>query len=282
MAGTADPSNAFTVDLEEWFHVCGVEPLRFERWDALPSRVELTTRRLLDMLDGAEVRATFFILGWIADRFPHLVDAVRQAGHEIGSHGHRHVRAYDLGHDAFRRDLRASVQALLAAGVASVSHFRAPEWSVNERSLWALDVLAQEGFRLDASMAPLAIVGSLRFPRYPHVRETSAGPIVEVPPLVRDRFGHVMPFGWGWGLRMSSPRAVLAEIERLNRAGHPAVLTVHPWEIDPDPPRVRLPAGLHFAHYFRLGGFAERLRGILAAGRFGPIGHLAPAVPAGT
>ena len=152
---------------------------------------------------------------------------------------------------------------------------------MNDRSLWALAVLVEEGFRLDASMAPLTMVGSLSSPRYPHVRQTAAGPIVEVPPLVADRFGRVMPLGWGWGLRMSSPRRVLDAIERVNRRGQPAVLTVHPWEIDPDPPRVRLPARLHFAHYFRIGGFADRLRTILSGGHFGPIGRIAPAAPAG-
>ena len=128
-------------------------------------------------------------------------------------------------------------------------------------------------------MAPLKMVGSLRYPRHPHVRRTGAGPILEVPPLVADRFGQVMPLGWGWGLRMSSPRRVLHAIDRLNRSGLPAVLTVHPWELDPDPPRVRLPAGLRFAHYFRLAGFADRLRAISSGGRFGPIGAIAPAAP---
>ncbi|PYR28763.1 MAG: polysaccharide deacetylase family protein [Acidobacteria bacterium] len=281
LAGPADPQNAFTVDLEEWFHVCGVEPLRFERWTTLPSRVEPTTRWLLDALDRANVCATFFIVGWVAERFPELVEAVRDAGHEIGSHGHAHRRVYELDAEAFRRDLQASVRALKAAGAGDVSLFRAPEWSVNDRSLWALAVLVEEGFRLDASMAPLTMVGSLSSPRYPHVRQTAAGPIVEVPPLVADRFGRVMPLGWGWGLRMSSPRRVLDAIERVNRRGQPAVLTVHPWEIDPDPPRVRLPARLHFAHYFRIGGFADRLRTILSGGHFGPIGRIAPAAPAG-
>jgi polysaccharide deacetylase family protein (PEP-CTERM system associated) len=281
LARSGGPHNAFTVDLEEWFHVCGVEPLRFERWATLPSRVEPTTRWLLDALDRAEVRATFFIVGWVAERFPRLVEAVRDAGHEIGSHGHAHRRVYELDGEAFRRDLQASVQALQAAGVEDVSLFRAPEWSVNNRSLWALDVLVEEGFRLDASMAPLPIVGSLSFPRHPHVRQTAAGPIVEVPPLVADRFGQVMPLGWGWGLRMSSPRRVLDAIERLNRRGQPAVLTVHPWEIDQEPPRVRLPAPLHFAHYFRMGGFADRLRTILSGSAFGPIGRIVPAASAG-
>ena len=281
LAGSGDPHNAFTVDLEEWFHVCGVEPLRFERWATLPSRVEPTTRWLLDALDRADVRATFFVVGWVAERFPRLVEAVRDAGHEIGSHSHAHRRVYELDGEAFRCDVRASVRALKAAGVEDVSMFRAPEWSVNNRSLWALDVLVEEGFRLDASMAPLAMVGSRSFSRHPHVRQTAAGPIVEVPPLVADRFGQVMPLGWGWGLRMSSPRRVLDAIERLNHRGQPAVLTVHPWEIDPEPPRVRLPARLHFAHYFRLSGFSNRLRAILSGGSFGPVGRIMPTALAG-
>jgi polysaccharide deacetylase family protein (PEP-CTERM system associated) len=276
--GPAHADTAFTVDLEEWFHVCGVGgALAFERWDQLPARVVPTTQSLLDLLDRAGVRATFFIVGWIAERYPRLVESVQNAGHEIGSHGYRHQRVYELDGEAFRHDLRASVNALNAAGVAAVRCFRAPEWSVNDRSLWALDTLVEEGFTVDASMAPLKMVGSLRYPRHPHVRRTGAGPILEVPPLVADRFGQVIPLGWGWGLRMSSPRRVLLAIDRLNRSGRPAVLAVHPWELDPDPPRVRLPVGLGFAHYFRLAGFAHRLRTIISGGRFGPIGAIAQA-----
>ena len=267
--------NAFTVDLEEWFHICGVDgPLAPPHWDRLPSRVDLTTRLVLDLLDRAKVRATFFVVGWVADRHPRLIELVRSAGHEIGSHGHGHARAYDLGPDAFRTDLRASLASLRAIGVPAVSCFRAPEWSINSRSLWALDSLAAEGFSRDASMAPVRIVGDVRYPRVPHVRHTSAGALVECPPLVADRFGHVVPMGWGWGLRMSSPRRVLRTIETVNRRGEPAVLTVHPWEVDPDPPRVRLPPRLQFAHYFRLTGFRDRLHAILNGTDFGPIGDL--------
>jgi len=114
----------------------------------------------------------------------------------------------------------------------------------------------------------------VRFPRQPHVRETAHGRIVEVPPLVADRFGQVMPLGWGWGLRMSSPLRVLRAIGTLNDRGQPAVLTIHPWELDPDPPRVTLPLRLYFAHYFRMGGFRERLSTILAGASFGPISTL--------
>jgi polysaccharide deacetylase family protein (PEP-CTERM system associated) len=265
-------TNIFTVDLEDWFHVCGVSALSREMWSGLPSRVEHTTRWLLDTLDASDIRATFFVLGWIADQHPQLVKAISSAGHEIGSHGHEHMRVYDLTPEGFTQDLRRSMAALNAAGVAKVSAYRAPEWSINDRSLWALETLAREGFELDASMAPLRLVGSPAFPRQPHARQTAAGTITEVPPLVAERFGQVMPLGWGWGLRMSSPARVLRRIDEVNRAGHPAVLTVHPWEFDADPPRVRLPAALHFAHYFRLGGFRNRLRAILKGAAFGPMG----------
>ena len=112
---------------------------------------------------------------------------------------------------------------------------------------------------MPASMAPVRLVGSVEYPRAPHLRATPSGPIVEVPPFVTDKLGQVMPLGWGWGLRMSSPARVLRTIEAANRRGVPAVLTVHPWEIDPDPPHVALPPRLRFAHYFRLGGFERRL-----------------------
>jgi peptidoglycan-N-acetylglucosamine deacetylase len=263
--------NSLTVDVEEWFHICGVDALRPDMWPQLPSRVESNTRLVLDELNHAGITGTFFVVGWVATRYPALVDAIRAAGHQVGSHSFWHRRVYELDPELFATDLQDSVDALRAAGVAEVTAFRAPEWSINRRSEWALDVLARQGFRIDASMAPLRIVGDVSFPREPSVRSTPSGPILEMPPLVADRFGHVMPMGWGWGLRMSAPARVLREIERANRQGRPAVLTIHPWELDPDPPRITLPARLRFAHYFRLDGFRERLRTILHSARFGPL-----------
>ena len=267
--------NAFTVDVEEWFHICGVGgTLAPDRWDTLPSRVTETTRYLLDDLDAAGVRATFFVLGWVADRFPRLVAEIQGAGHEVGSHGYAHVRAYEAGPAAFVDDLRRSASALRASGAGGLRAYRAPEWSINDRSLWALDHLVREGFSVDASMAPVRLVGNPAFPRHPHVRQTAAGPILEVPPLVATRFGSAMPIGWGWALRMSSPARILRTIADVNRAGRPAVLTVHPWEIDPRPPRVKLPARLNFAHYFRLDGFRRRLVEVLHGAEFGSLADL--------
>ena len=263
--------NSLTVDVEEWFHICGIPQLQPEAWSRLPSRVERTTRMLLDELDTAGIKGTFFIVGWIAERYPGLVGLILTAGHDVGSHSFWHRRVYDLDPASFAEDLNASVTALRAAGTPAITAFRAPEWSINHRSEWALEVLVQRGFKADASMAPLRIVGDVSYPRRPHVRSTALGPIVEVPPLVADRFGQVMPMGWGWGLRMSSPSKVLKEIERANKLGRPAVLTIHPWELDPDPPRVPLPLGLRFAHYFRLDGFPGRLRTILRGASFGPL-----------
>jgi polysaccharide deacetylase family protein (PEP-CTERM system associated) len=264
--------NCLTVDVEEWFHVCGPGAREPATWDHLPRRVVQNTEDLLALFERRGVRATFFVLGWVALQYPRLVERIVAAGHEVGSHGHLHRRVYDLTPDEFSRDLDAAARSLTEAGASAVIGFRAPEWSINDRSLWALDVLARKQFRFDSSMAPLRIIGNPAYPQVPHERSTSAGPLTECPPLVGRRFGQNMPLGGGWGLRMTAPRDVLRAIERRNRDGQPAVIWVHPWEIDPEPPRARLPWPQRFAHYFRLDGFKQRLDELLEGGAFGPMG----------
>jgi polysaccharide deacetylase family protein (PEP-CTERM system associated) len=272
--------NCVTVDVEEWFHVCANDgPLAVDQWDTLPSRVVDTTRDMLQLFDACGVRATFFVLGWIAERYPALVQEIARAGHEIGSHGHRHQCVFELTPERFAQDLAASRAALAAAGVAAVRGYRAPLWSINDRSLWALDSLARAGFTFDSSMAPLKMIGNPDFPRQPHRRSTSCGDMLEFPPLVGRRFGQDMPLGFGWGLRMSSPARVLRAIDERNSRGIPVALAVHPWEIDPDPPRVTLPPGKHFAHYFRLGGFRRRLERVLRGASFAPMGDVLGLLP---
>jgi polysaccharide deacetylase family protein (PEP-CTERM system associated) len=275
--------NCLTVDVEEWFHVCGMQgPLAFDRWGSLPSRVVRTTRDVLDLLDACGVRGTFFVLGWVADRYPALVEEIVRAGHEVGSHGHLHQRVYELTPESFAGDLEAGRAALAAAGVHSVRGYRAPEWSINNRSLWALDVLARVGFTFDASMAPMRIVGDPSYPQQPHTRSTACGDLLEFPPLVDRRFGQSMPLGVGWGLRMTAPTRVIRVIEERNARGIPVALAVHPWEIDPDPPRVTLPPAKSFAHYFRLDGFRDRLERILRSATFAPMSDVLGLSPVST
>jgi polysaccharide deacetylase family protein (PEP-CTERM system associated) len=269
--------NAFTVDVEEWFHICGVDALGPHAWDTLTSRVRETTRLVLDELARADVRGTFLFVGWVAERHPDLVQEVLRAGHRIGCHSFWHRHVYRLTPEGFDADLEAALRVLRAAGAPEVESFRAPEWSIRADAGWALETLARRGIRIDSSLAPVRLVGDPGGPRAPHLRQTPAGSILEMPPLVTDRLGQVLPIGWGWALRMSSPQQVLRAIDEANRRGRPAVLTIHPWEIDPDPPRVSLPWRLRFAHYFKLGGFAERLRVVLRDGRFAPLESVAAA-----
>ena len=268
--------NFLTIDVEEWFHICGVDRrLAFDRWPSLESRVEYTTDLALDLLARRAVRATFFVLGWIADRHPALVARIVSAGHEVGSHGWAHRRVYELDEASFAEDLARTTAALEAAGAPRPIGYRAPEWSINDRAMWALGVLARRGYRYDSSMTPLRLIGNPRYPRAPHRRETAWGSLIEIPPLTTRRLGQRVPLGGGWGLRMSRPATVAREIAAYNQRGEPVTLFVHPWELDPNPPQIDLPWPLRFSHYFRLEGFAERLDAILASADFGPIGEWA-------
>jgi polysaccharide deacetylase family protein (PEP-CTERM system associated) len=264
--------NGFSVDVEEWFHVCGA-PAAIGRphWTTLPCRVEATTARVLDLLDRRGVRATFFVLGWVAERFPRLVDSIVRAGHIVGSHGHTHDRVYELEPHAFAVDIEASLISLTAAGSGPVTCYRAPEWSINERAPWALAALARAGITLDSSRAPMRIVGDPTYPTAPHRIHTACGDLIEVPPFVTRWFGQSIPYGGGWGLRLARTRSVVRAVDAANRAGVPATFWIHPWELDPDPPRVRLPWAVQWAHYVGLPGFERRLDEILRQVAFGPL-----------
>ena len=234
---------------------------------------------LLDLLASAHVTATFFIVGWVAERHPRLVERILEAGHEIGCHSHLHRRVYEIGETEFARDVTRALAALDAAGAGQVVQFRAPEWSIDDRAPWALGTLARQGIRIDSSRAPMRVVGNPDYPEAPHTIDTPSGPIVEVPPSVGRWFGQQVPFGGGWAFRMSRPARVLAEIARRNERGLPVTMWMHPWELDPDPPRVALPAGLRIAHYLRLEGLAARLNEVLRGASFGSLSAMMTALP---
>jgi len=235
-------NNLLTIDLEDWFHICGVEDvLPPSACSRLESRVEVNTRKILGLFRQFDVKATVFVLGYIAEHHPDLIQEIEQEGHEIASHGYSHRRVYDMTPQQFRADLKRSLHIISGITGKPVRGFRAPEWSIRDDSLWALDVLAQEGFHYDSSMAPLPVIGDPRYQRVPHKRSLSVGSLWEIPPLVGVTPLVNLPLGGGWGLRCFPYWLIRRTIHALNREGHPALIFLHPREFDRFRPPVHLP-----------------------------------------
>jgi polysaccharide deacetylase family protein (PEP-CTERM system associated) len=270
--------NAMTVDVEDYFHVSGFDRVvSRSSWASMESRVSANTHRLLDVFDAFGVSATFFVLGWVAERDPALVRDIAARGHEIASHGYAHRLIYDQTPAAFREDVRRARTLLQDATGISVAGYRAPSFSVTTRSLWALDILIEEGYRYDASIFPIrhdryGIPGS---PRHPYSIEREAGTITEIPgatvclgglnvPIGGGGYFRIFPYGWTrWG------------IGRVNRIEQqPTVFYIHPWEIDPDQPRLSTSWLGGFRHYHNLRKTEPRLRALLTDFRFGSVTSL--------
>jgi len=274
-ADTARPIvNAMTVDVEDYFHVSvfdGLVPRH--AWPAMESRVCANTERLLQLFDDENIHATFFVLGWVAERFPRLVRQIVANGHELASHGYAHRLVYDMTPRAFREDVRRAKQLIEAAAGAPVYGYRAPSYSVTPRSLWALDVLVEEGYRYDASIFPIHHdrYGIPVSPRLPY-RLTRGDGLMEAPastvrwgplnlPIAGGGYFRILPYGWTrWGIR------------RLNEVEHvPAIFYLHPWEIDPDQPRLQASMLGRFRHYCNLAKTEERLRALIREFRFSTL-----------
>jgi polysaccharide deacetylase family protein (PEP-CTERM system associated) len=267
-AARAPILNALSFDVEDYFHVANFASLvPFSSWDSHPSRVERSTEAILDLLSGRQARATFFVLGWVAERFPGLVRRIAAAGHEVGTHSHQHRLVYKLSKEAFREDLRRSIAVIEdAAGVKVLGH-RAPSFSITRESLWALDVLAEEGLRYDSSVFPV------RHHRY-GIPDAPRSPYEPVPGLIEFPMSTVriaganLPIGGGGYFRLYPYRWTRWGLARLNRRGLPAMVYLHPWEFDPDQPRLQAPALARFRHYVNLAKTAERLERLLGEFRF--------------
>jgi len=277
------PVNILSVDLEDWFHICGVErQLPCSQWHTLESRVATNTRVILDLLAQHHVRATFFVLGFVADRHPHLIRSIAAAGHDIAVHGYNHQQVYRLTPAQFRQDLRQAVGTVSAITGQAVRGFRAPEWSIRDDSLWALDILQQEGFAYDSSMTPLPIIGNPHYPHVPHRKQLARGHIWEIPPLVaRTRLGN-LPIGGGWGLRMFPYGLIRKAINALNAQGHPAVIYLHPREFDQNNPQVALPLIKRFVLEARIETTAKRLSRLLDDFQFASMTHFLNQISAAT
>ena len=271
-----EPLNAFTVDVEDYYHVSAFERhVARDRWGGMQSRVVGNTQRLLAILARAGVQATFFVLGWVADRFPHLVREIRSCGHEIGSHSFWHRLVYDLSPDEFRNDLRQSRDAIEQVLGEPVTAFRAASFSITKRSLWSLEILAEEGFRVDSSVFPIHHdrYGIPDAPTHLHRLSTPAGMLWEFPLAVVRIAGVNVPVGGGGYFRLFPLRWTMGCLRRINRkAGQPFVFYVHPWEIDPDQPRMNGASGLaRFRHYVNLRKTEAKLAALLGAFRFGRL-----------
>jgi polysaccharide deacetylase family protein (PEP-CTERM system associated) len=266
--------NALTIDVEDYYHVSAFEHrLPRTQWDAMESRVVGSTERILRLLDQANVRATFFVLGWVAQRQPGLVRTIDRAGHEIGSHGHEHRLIYEQTPEEFRADLRRSRDLLGEILGRRVSAYRAPSFSIVPRSAWALDVLIAEGFDLDSSIYPVRHdrYGMPGAPLQPHRLERPCGSIWEFPPPVWRLFGWPLPVGGGGYFRLYPYAFTRLGLRAINAAGRPFAVYLHPWEFDPDQPRIRAGWLSSFRHYVGLRHTERRFVRLLRDFAFGTL-----------
>lgn len=258
--------NALTVDVEDYFQVEAMaQAVPHGAWDTMPSRVEANVDRLLALFEARGVKATFFTLGWIAERHKAMVRRIVALGHELGSHGLIHMRADRQSRDAFRTDIRRSKALLEDLGQTSVRGYRAATFSIGAANLWALDELAAAGFTYSSSVYPIAhdLYGMPSAPRRPFRANPCA--VLEIP-LTTVRFGRRnLPASGGGYFRLLPYTVSRAAFRHLNQSEHrPAVFYMHPWEIDAAQPRVaKLPAKSRFRHYLNLGRMYGRLERLL-------------------
>jgi polysaccharide deacetylase family protein (PEP-CTERM system associated) len=264
--------NILSIDVEDYFQVeafAGV--VDRSQWDSYPCRVDTNTRRLLDMLDEHATQATFFILGWVADRFPGLVREIVARGHEAACHSYWHRLIYTLDREEFRLDTRRAKDVIEQAAGSAVYGYRAPSYSITSRSLWALEVLAESGFTYDSSIFPIRhdVYGIPDAPRAPFRMTTRGGPLVEYPITTFRCFGKQnLPVGGGGYLRIFPFGYTRFGISRAQRDGLPLIVYLHPWEIDPDQPRIQAPLKSRLRHYTNLDKMAGRMRRLLGQMRF--------------
>ncbi|MDO7835036.1 DUF3473 domain-containing protein [Sphingobium sp. HBC34] len=256
--------NALSVDVEDWFQVGAFErTIRRADWDSLPHRVEGNTHAVLDLFDAAGVKATFFTLGWVAQRYPALMRRIADAGHEVASHGYDHARVFTFTPEQFRADLRKARAILEDAGGQAVTGYRAPSFSIDPRTPWAHMILAEEGYRYSSSVAPIRHdhYGWPDSPRFAW-KPVQDSPLVELPVTTAKWGKRILAAGGGGFFRLLPYGFSRWAIRQVNeQAGRPAIIYFHPWEIDPDQPRVAdAPLRSKLRHYSNLSVMADKLR----------------------
>lgn len=274
-----------TVDIEDWYHsILEIPP---KQWPRYQDRVEPATEKLLECLDRYGARGTFFVLGHVAQLHPELVPAIESAGHEIACHGYAHRLVYDLTPDQFRDDLERSLSILNGQARKAIRGYRAPYWSITERSAWALDIVAEMGLTYDSSIYPTrtSLYGIPSAPLVPFRLKTPGGrTIIEIPPSVINFPLRNIPFAGGIYLRLLPYILVRWGIRHLQSKGRSAVIYIHPPEFDPDKPRVAMRFTSRVLHYAFLDRLNKKLPRLLKEFSFVPLGemvdhHLSENVP---
>ena len=265
--------NGMSVDVEDWFQVGAFERVIDKaNWETLDRRVEGNTDAVLALFAESGVKATFFTLGWVAERHPRLIRRIVEAGHEIASHGWDHVRVFTMTPDGFRADLARARTAIEDAAGVAVTGYRAPSFSIDTRTPWAHGVLAEEGYAYSSSVAPVRHdhYGWREAPRY-SFRPIGDSTLVEVPVTVAEIAGRRLATGGGF-FRLLPGAITDHAVRQVNREGHPAMFYFHPWEIDPAQPRVvAAPMRSKLRHYSRLGAMAGKLRGLIGRHDWGRV-----------
>ncbi len=265
--------NALTIDFEDWYQ--GIE-IPHTEWAGFEDRMVVSSERLLRLLRAARVRATFFVLGWVAERHPDLVRAIVADGHEIGTHGWSHTLIYRQDPEVFRAELKRSVELLRALTGAAVLGHRAPFFSITPQSLWALDILKECGIRYDSSLFPVRNnrYGLPGAPRWPHTLEGHGAGLREFPLSTLEWFGRTLPVSGGAYFRIYPYAFTRWAYRRINREGRAFTFYLHPWELDPGHPKIPLPQRIALTHYFNLGATEGRLQRLLQDFRFAPMGEV--------
>ncbi len=259
--------NAMTVDVEDYFQVSAFEPyIERDHWERIPCRVEANTDRILALFDAAGIQATFFTLGWVAERYPGLVRRIVDNGHELASHGYSHVRVTQQQPKEFRADIEKTKKLLEDTAGVAVKGYRAASYSIGADNLWALDELAEAGHAYSSSIYPVKhdLYGMPEAPRFAF-RPRGEGGILEIPITTLRVAGRNLPCGGGGFFRLYPYAVSRWALRRVNRLeNQPGMFYFHPWEIDPDQPRQDgLSARTRFRHYLNLGRMEERLQALL-------------------
>ncbi len=274
--------NALTIDLEDYYHVTAFrDTVAQEQWNSQKSRVERNTELLLGCLDEVGCKATFFTLGCVAEQHPHVVRRVADRGHEIACHSLRHRMVYEMSPAEFREDSRCAKELLENVSGGPVRGYRAPSFSITQDSIWALTILAELGFDYDSSIFPVehADYGMPGASRTPFRVETPAGSIVEFPMTTLEFAGHRSPFGGGAYLRFLPYWYTRWGIRYLNaRENRPVCVYLHPWELDPEQPRMSGRLTSRLRHYLGLRTMPAKLRNLIRDFEFCPLGLLVDCV----